>query len=366
MNKKLHMKLALSMAITGMATSSVIPLHTFAAEQTGQNKLSQQQESNIEYSLVPEGFKEAISQMAANTFVMDSYAETLLKQQQMDLSGISSINGDLRASMIQHQKEAQVNAYYWLEDIKPHIMKNAQNIVDYNTVFQTKYNNLLTAINQQDTVRFKNELETLHYSILNNAQEVDKLLETLLTFRNKMLEDTRSFKDDSNQLTSILESTDAGIPLLQKQIDECNYRIKQSNDMLIAGGVMIIFTLGASVAMIAAAKSNISSAEQEIQKLQSRISGAQQDLAILTDAKNKTVHMSDTIDTAITALQNISNQWHTIGNKYSKLLTRVEKMNRDDFKFMEEDLNTASDSWLDITNYVGKLFAGAEKMKQQQ
>lgn len=361
MNKKLYKKIALSMAITGMATSSVMPLHTLAAEQTGQ---SQQQESNSETSLVPEGFKEAIGQMAANTFVMDSYAQTLLKQQQTDLSGISSINGDLRANMIKHQKDAQTNATYWLEDLNPHIMKNAQHIVDYNKAFQIHYKNLLAAINQQDTVGFKNELETLHHSILNNTNEVDELLKKLKAFRNKMLEDTRSFKDDSNQLTSILESTNAGIPYLQHQINSYNDLIKKSNDMIIAGGVLVLFTFGASIAMIATAKSNISSAEQEIQKLQSRISGAQQEVAILTDAKNKTVHMSDTIDTAITALQNISNQWHTIGSKYSKLLTRVEKMNRDDFTFMEEDLNTASDKWEDINNYVNKLFAGAEKMKQ--
>ncbi|KEK24278.1 non-hemolytic enterotoxin subunit C [Bacillus gaemokensis] len=357
MNKKLYKKIALSMVIAGIATSNVIPHHTFAAEQTIQ-------ESNKQYSLGSEGFQDAMNKMASSTLVMDSYAQTIRNQQQTDLSRITSINGDLQANMMKHQKDAQTNATYWLNDIKPHIMKTNQNIVNYNDTFQSYYNNLLAAINQQNTVSFKNELEKLYHSILNNSQEVDGLLDKLKTFRNKMLEDTRSFKDDSNQLTSILESTNAGIPLLQKQIDECNYRIKQSNDMLIAGGVMIIFTFGASAAMIATAKSNISSAEQEIQNLKSRISGAQEELVILTDAKNKTIYMTDTIDIAITSLQNISNQWHTIGSKYNKLLQNVEEITPEKFAFLKEDLNTAKGSWQDIKNYADKLSEGTKEMKK--
>ncbi|KFM95106.1 enterotoxin [Bacillus clarus] len=361
MNKKLYMKIALSMAITGMATSSVMPLHTFAAEKIGQ---SQQQESNNKYSLGPEGFKEVIGKMTANTLVMDSYAQTLLlKQQQTDLSGISSINGDLRAGMIKHQKDAQANALYWINDINPHIMKNALSIVDYNTVFQSQYDNLLVAIDQKSKEKLQQELRNLHQNISDKQLAVDDLLGKLKTFRNELVEDTNSFKDNSNRLTSILESTNAGIPFLQQQINNYNYLIKQSNDMIIMGGVFVLFTFGASIAMIATAKSNISSAEQEIQKLQSRISGAQQEVAILTDAKNKTVHMTETIDTAITALQNISNQWHTIGSKYSKLLDNVEKMSPDEFAFIKEDLNTARDSWQEIKNFVDELSAGAEKTK---
>ena len=34
--------------------------------------------------------------------------------------------------------------------------------------------------------------------------------------------------------------------------------------------------------------------------------------------------MTETIDAAITALQNISNQWYTVGAKYNNLLQNVK------------------------------------------
>ena len=38
--------------------------------------------------------------------------------------------------------------------------------------------------------------------------------------------------------------------------------------------------------------------------------------------------MTETIDAAITALQNISNQWYTVGAKYNNLLQNVKGISR--------------------------------------
>ena len=38
--------------------------------------------------------------------------------------------------------------------------------------------------------------------------------------------------------------------------------------------------------------------------------------------------MTETIDAAITALQNISNQWYTVGAKYNNLLQNVKLVGR--------------------------------------
>ncbi|MEH7464685.1 HBL/NHE enterotoxin family protein, partial [Bacillus thuringiensis] len=360
MNKKLYKKVILSTIITGMAASNVIPLHTFAAEQAVQNSVSQQQEDIKSYSLGPDKYKEVLEKMGASILTMDSYAQTIRNQQQTDLSKISSINSNLQANMIKHQKDAQTNATYWLDDLKPHIMKTNQNSVSYNDTFQASYNLLLTAIDQKDTGKFKSELEKLYNSILKNSQEVDGLLEKLKTFRNKMAEDTRSFKDDSNQLKSILESTNAGIPLLQQQINNCNDRIKQNYDMRNGSIAAAIFMPWVGIPLIVTAENNIKSAQQEIEQLKFKISGAEAELVILTDAKNKTEHMTATIDTAIDALQNISNQWHTIGAKYNSLLKNVDRINPDRLAIIKADLKIAKDSWQDLKNYADKLYEGAK------
>ncbi|EOP46025.1 enterotoxin (plasmid) [Bacillus mycoides] len=360
MNKKLYKKVILSTIITGIAASNVIPLHTFAAEQTVQNSVSQQQEDSKSYSLGPDKYKEVMEKMGASILTIDSYALTIINQQLTDLSKISSINGDLQANMIQHQNDAQTNAIYWFDDLKPHMMKTNQNIVSYNDTFQASYNQLLAALDQKDTVTFKNELEKLYNNILKDSQEVDGLLEKLKTFRNKMAEDTRSFKADSNQLISILESTNAGIPLLQQQINNYNNTIKENYDKRGGYIALSVFMPPVGIPLIVTADKNIASAQQEIEQLKSRISGAEAELVILTDAKNKTEHMTATIDTAIDALQNISNQWHTIGSKYNSLLKNVDKINPDRIALLKIDLKIAKDSWQDLKNYADKLYEGAK------
>ncbi len=356
----MYKKVILSTIITGIAASNVIPLHTFAAEQTVQNSVSQQQEDSKSYSLGPDKYKEVMEKMGASILTIDSYALTIINQQLTDLSKISSINGDLQANMIQHQNDAQTNAIYWFDDLKPHMMKTNQNIVSYNDTFQASYNQLLAALDQKDTVTFKNELEKLYNNILKDSQEVDGLLEKLKTFRNKMAEDTRSFKADSNQLISILESTNAGIPLLQQQINNYNNTIKENYDKRGGYIALSVFMPPVGIPLIVTADKNIASAQQEIEQLKSRISGAEAELVILTDAKNKTEHMTATIDTAIDALQNISNQWHTIGSKYNSLLKNVDKINPDRIALLKIDLKIAKDSWQDLKNYADKLYEGAK------
>ncbi|MGE6599828.1 HBL/NHE enterotoxin family protein [Bacillus proteolyticus] len=363
MNKKLYKKVILSTIITGMAASNVTPLHTFAAEQTVQNSVSQQQEDSTSYDLGPDKYKEVMEKMGANILTMDSYAQTIRNQQQTDLSKIGSINGDFKTNMIQHQKDAQTNATYWLDNLKPDIMKTTQNSVNYNDTFQASYDQLLAAIDQKDTVVLKNELEKLYNSILKNSQEVDGLLEKLKTFRNTMAEDTRSFKEDSNQLKSILESTNAGIPLLQQQISNYNNIIKENYDKRGGYIAAAVFMPPVGIPLIVTADKNIASAQQEIEQLKSRISGAEAELVILTDAKNKTEHMTETIDTAITALQNISNQWRTIGAKYDSLLNNVDRINPDRLALLKIDLKIAKDSWQDLKNYADKLYEGAKIVK---
>jgi len=358
MNKRLYKKIMLSIMVLGVTTSNIVPLHPLAAEQKGQ--IHSLQESNKNYSLGPAGFQDVMAQTTSSVFAMDAYAKTIRDQQETDLSKISAVNSSLRENMIKHQKEAKLNATYWLDEMKPQILKTDQNIVEFNDTFQAYYNNLLAAMDQKDSGKLKSDLEKLYNVILNNQSEVDKLLGNLKTFRNRMAEDTKSFKDDANQLTSILASTNAGIPLLQQQINTYNDSIKKSNDMVIAGAALCValITCLAGGPMIAVAKKDIANAEREIENLKARISGAQAEVAILTDVKNKTINMTETIDAAITSLQNISNQWYTIGAKYNNLLQNVKGISPEEFTFIKEDLNTARDSWQDVKNYTEKLHEG--------
>lgn len=345
--------------IAGVATSNAFPLYPFAAEQN----VKVLQENVKNYSLGPAGFQDVMAQTTSSIFAMDSYAKLIQNQQETDLSKISSINSEFKGNMIQHQRDAKINATYWLNNMKPQIMKTDQNIINYNNTFQSYYNDMLIAIDQKDSGKLKADLEKLYADIVKNQNEVDGLLGNLKAFRDRMAKDTNRFKEDTNQLTSILASTNAGIPALEQQINTYNDSIKKSNDMVIAGGVLCValITCLAGGPMIAVAKKDIANAEREIANLKDRISGAQAEVAILTDVKNKTTNMTETIDAAITALQNISNQWYTVGAKYNNLLQNVKGISPEEFTFIKEDLRTAKDSWKDVKDYTEKLHEGVAK-----
>jgi non-hemolytic enterotoxin B/C len=118
------------------------------------------------------------------------------------------------------------------------------------------------------------------------------------------------------------------------------------------------------IPLIVTTDKNIASAQQEIEQLKSRISGAEAEVVILTDAKNKTEHMAATVGTAVTALENIKTQWDVIGVKYKSLLKSVDQISPDLLALMiTADLDTAKDNWQDLKNYADKLYEGAKLVK---
>jgi non-hemolytic enterotoxin B/C len=347
MKKKLFRSIIIVMIMT-----LLIPIHASATQQEGN-------------SLSTVGFQDVMAKVAANTIIIDSYAKTIRDLQATDLTNISSINKDLRANMQKNQKNAQTNAVYWLNNVKPHMLKTNQHIVDYNDTFQAHYSTLLTAIEQQDVQKIEGELKQLYESVLRNKGEVDGALEKLTTFRNKMVEDTKNFKDDANHLTSILASTNAGIPALQSEINRHNSLIKTGNILIGTGSAMCVLIIGciAGGPMIADGVNKKKEANREIERITAQISGIEKEVVILTDIQNKITNMTETMDPAITSLQNIANNWHTVASKYSALLKNINVISPEEFAFIKEDLHTARDSWNELKEYAQRMNEG---MKQIQ
>ena len=139
--------------------------------------------------------------------------------------------------MIQHQDTARGNAKQWLDVLKPQLISTNQNIINYNTKFQNYYDTLVAAVDAKDKATLTKGLTRLSSSINENKAQVDQLVEDLKKFRNKMTSDTQNFKGDANQITSILASQDAGIPLLQNQITTYNEAISKYNAIIIGSSV---------------------------------------------------------------------------------------------------------------------------------
>ncbi len=372
--KKPYKVMALSTLIATIAAGSITPSYASAAENTTKPApIYADAENNYpEYSLGPEGLTDALEKTGSNMLVMDLYALTIVKQANVNFDGLTVINNDLQTSIKENHDASRKNAKQWLDGLKPQIIQTNQNIINYNTQFQNYYDVLVEAVNNNDKETLKDVLTSLDESISENKDAVDKLVKDLKAFRGKLELDTQNLKTDANKITDILSGQDAGIPLMQKQIETNQTLIDENNKVYIASSVAtalgayltatIIFApigagaLGGGIYGVTTSQQQIKTAQDEIINLSKNISTAQQQVGKLTLLKNNTNNLTATIDAAITALENVKNQWQTMGAKYKSLNNNVDKINPNkDAKIITANLNIAKDSWEKVNKYAENI-----------
>ncbi|MED1407054.1 HBL/NHE enterotoxin family protein [Bacillus mycoides] len=371
--KKPYKVMALSTLIATIAAGSITPSYASAAENTTKPApIYADAENNYpEYSLGPEGLKDALEKTGSNMLVMDLYALTIVKQANVNFDGLTVINNDLQKSIKDNHDASKTNAKQWLDGLKPQIIQTNQNIINYNTQFQNYYDVLVEAANNNDKETLKAVLTSLDDSISENKGAVDRLVQDLKVFRGKLELDTQNLKTDANKITDILSGQDAGIPLMQKQIETNQTLIDENNKVYIASSVAtalgayltatIIFApigagaLGGGIYGVTTSQQQIKTAQDEIINLSKNISTAQQQVGKLTLLKNNTNNLTETIDAAITALENVKNQWQTMGAKYKSLNDNVDRINPDKLTLLKADLNIAKRSWEQVNKYAENI-----------
>ncbi|MFB5589668.1 HBL/NHE enterotoxin family protein [Bacillus cereus] len=372
--KKPYKVMALSTLIATIAAGSITPSYASAAENTTKPApIYADAENNYpEYSLGPEGLKDALEKTGSNMLVMDLYALTVIKQANVNFDGITVINNDLQTSIKENHDASRKNAKQWLDGLKPQIIQTNQNIINYNTQFQNYYDTLVESVNSNDKETLKAVLTSLDDSISENKDAVDKLVQDLKAFRGKLELDTQNLKTDANKITDILSGQDAGIPLMQKQIETNQTLIDENNKVYIASSVAtalgayltatIVFApigagpLGGGIYGVVSSQQQIKTAQEEIKKLTENISTAKQQVIKLTFLKDNTKNLTETIDAAITALENVKNQWQTMGAKYKSLNDNVDKINPDKLAtIIKVDLKIAKNSWEQVNKYAENI-----------
>ncbi|MFL0491847.1 HBL/NHE enterotoxin family protein [Bacillus sp. 179-I 2A5 NHS] len=371
--KKPYKVMALSTLIATIAAGSITPSYASAAENTTKPApIYADAENNYsEYSLGPEGLKDAIEKTGSNMLVMDLYALTVVKQANVNFDGLTVINNDLQTSIKYNHDASRTNAKQWLDGLKPQIIQTNQNIINYNTQFQNYYDVLVEAVDNKDKETIKAVLTSLDDSISENKDAVDKLVQDLKAFRGKLELDTQNLKTDTNKIAVILSGQDAGIPLMQKQIETNQKLIDENNKVLIGSSVAtalgayltatVVFApigggiLGGGIYGIITSDQQIKAAQEEIKKLTENISIANQQVAQLTILKNNTNNLTGTIDAAITALENIKSNWETMGTKYKSLNNNVDRINPDKLNLIKVDLKTAKNSWEQVNKFAENM-----------
>ncbi|WLR41161.1 HBL/NHE enterotoxin family protein [Bacillus carboniphilus] len=380
---KVTKKIMISSALaTALSMNTIIPMNVLATERVETTTTNQTIAENY---LGPDGLKQAMEDTASNALVMDAYALTILKQEDIFFKNIESLEiNDLSANLTSHQQTARNNAAYWLDTLKPSLIQVNENIIGYNTKFQNYYDTLvsLAKANDKETLNFG--LELLHSEIEENKEEVDALIEDLTTFKHSLFTDVQSFRSDSNDITALLSGNNALIPQLKDQISAYNDAINTDIAIIaggaagevvgvamFAGGVILFPTapylggglmvagvavVGGSTAAIIIASNDLQSKQQALKDATTNLTQLETEVVVLETLNNQVNYFVETIDIAIESLKNISDQWNTLSSKYNTLIDTVEDTSGDLGIFVIPQLNTAKDDWEDIKTYAETLY----------
>lgn len=361
--KKPYKVMALSTLIATIVGGGIMPSYASAEEQAP--IYANQELKYPSYYLGPTGLDNAMKDTKSNMLVMDLYALSILKQADINLDGLPSVDNNLKTSIKANQDLTRENATYWLNNLKSGIVKMNQNIISYDTRFQNYSGYLLEAKNDPDTL--KALLTKLDGEISKNKKQVTDLVEDLKKFRKKLEDDTKNLKGNAEKIVNILTSQDAGIPLFQQQIEANKALIDENNKIYIGSSVATAFSvylilspfapigaagLGGSIFGVVSSQQQIIKAQEEIIKLTQDISMAKLQSARLTVVQGDIKNLTDTIDKAIVSAENIKNSWDVMGTKYGALIDSVQNFDLDLFA---PELKTAQNHWMEIRKYAENI-----------
>ncbi|MEW9576654.1 HBL/NHE enterotoxin family protein [Bacillus toyonensis] len=361
--KKPYKVMALSTLIATIVGGGIMPAYASAEEPAP--IYANQDLKYPSYYLGPTGLDNAMKDTKSNMLVMDLYALTILKQADINLDGLPSVDNNLKTSIKANQDLTRENATYWLNNLKSGLVKMNQNIISYDTRFQNYSGYLLQYKNDPDTQ--KALLTKLNGEISKNKKQVTDLVEDLKSFRTKLEKDTTNLKGNAEKIVNILTGQDAGIPLFQQQIEANKALIDENNKIYIGSSVATAFSvylilspfapigaagLGGSIFGVVSSQQQIIKAQEEIIKLTQNISMAKLQSARLTVVQGDIKNLTDTIDKAIVSAENIKNSWDVMGTKYGSLIDSVQNF---DLELLAPELLTAQKHWMEIRKYAENI-----------
>ncbi|QDQ03926.1 MULTISPECIES: HBL/NHE enterotoxin family protein [Bacillus] len=365
--KKPYKVMALSTLIATIVAGGIMPSYASAEEPAP--IYANQDLKYPSYYLGPTGLDHAMRDTKSNMLVMDLYALTILKQADINLDGLRSVDDNLKTDIKANQQLTRENATYWLNNLKSGIVTTNQNILSYDTKFQNYSRYLLQYKN--DPVKLTALLTKLNDEISQNKDQVTKLVDDLKSFRGKLEKDTQNLKGNAEKIVNILTGEEAGIPQFEEQIKVNKALIDENNKIYIASSVATaagayLFLspfapigapiLGGGIYGVVSSQQQIIKAQDQIIKLTQDISMAKLQSARLTIVQSDIKNLTDTIDKAIVSLENIKTAWDGMGTKYSSLIKSAKAVDPE-FLAMDitADLDTAKDHWEQIRKYAENI-----------
>ncbi|WP_420974212.1 HBL/NHE enterotoxin family protein [Bacillus thuringiensis] len=353
--------------LTTILASTILPTYTFA-EKTTIKSVSKSIESDLlkisNPYLGPDNLKRSLQEVSNNAFMLDVFAKTVIKTPDFSFDGnIFSDweDKDLLNTVLKDQRDSKDNANYWLNTLKPHMIKINQNIITSGTKFNNQSDAILDAIHTHDKEKLENLIRNLYQSNKLEKESVTSLLTSLNTFREKLTENTKQFKGNATELSHRMAGNSALVTSLNTSLQLYKKQLADEIESRISLGVVVPLTLVPIIGiplwgLYGMQSDDISKTENEIEILTKKISGVESQSVVLISASETSKQFADKIDTAIDSVQGLSHQWNIVDAKYSTLLQNIETLGPDELELLEIEVHIAQDSWKNLMEYATSTY----------
>ena len=178
---------------------------------------------------------EATQIAMTQTLIVESYCHKLLMQTPINFDGASKLK-DSEDRINQGLKKAQDNALFYLEELRPKMIKVLVNV----RVFAGQMQSVAEAIRRADSMaKILNYIKYPLDSAQKYEQEAENVLDSLKKFEKRVAEDTAFYQGVLDELNALIDGDRELLERYQTQLKEIENKIIGSS-FLVAGGVLCI------------------------------------------------------------------------------------------------------------------------------
>lgn len=331
-----------------------------------------------------------------HAMMIDAYALAVTKSPNFQLDGsglpaehaaqikaadIAKINSDMNS--------AKKNANNWIDNIRPKTQRLNENVSKFSIQYTGYIALLLKYLEENKRDELAKRLKSLANEAKKYQQDAEATVKTLQDFRTNIATDAGNYQRNSDTVLSYLTGSNTGIKSLVDQINANEEARKQAIGMIsggavstalgiggiVLGSLVVAGTLGGGTpfgvatigvgaglvatggALMGTGVNNLNAANKAIIELTQQKSAWELHVANLTHTQKSLLILKEKADQAVTAAQNLANQWGSLGLKLDTLAdfsTNVEHKDEDK-DLIKAQIAMTETSWKDVKTVADSL-----------
>lgn len=342
--------------------------------------------NNHDISVNTEAAKTTLAEQLDSLSVVTSYAHAIGNTY---INPASTPPEDWFQPLNSNLQLAKAHALEWIGKVGPQIgSKVPQSIINFNNVFMTATEQLLTIINGKSSLTLdeKNEVIEIIEFVLGTLEEQKSTVKDVQTQITNL---TRHFEQDHRNLTSGQNSAAEAVRLadedrarIENKIVELQTELAQARQRVTAAGIGLGASIFLAVAAFALAvatggtglfvagavgivavgtaatftgiyTAKIGKLIDEIAEQQKTLENKKKQVTALKGLLNTVETLRGQNEAAKVALTNVSAMWHTLGEKLESVLKELKEAKLEDMTVLQQvNIETARANWKDTADFA--------------